>query len=512
MKHTDFLKLLLLVIFGITGAFGFPPWGLTPLTLIAVAGLGLIIASAPPFRAAFHSWVMFSAQNFVALNWISEAFLVVYPEMGLIAFAPVFCLSAGLAIIPSLLIYAWGRLWPKNRTTLTASMLGLALFLSCAEWLTGHVLTGFPWAITALAASEIKLSQSAATFGAYGVGLLLLAPSLTFAGSFWDFLKNKRLPFGDVALVGLTVILISGSWISHSHPAPQLDTNNTWPVIRLVQANTPQREKWKPENREIIFARHLALSEAPATDRLAAIIWPETATPFRVTEEATLLARIAEVAKAHQGYVLLGTPTRASNTSGLRGYNNSLIAVDSGGDISLRYNKAHLVPGGEYVPFQNYLPLEKLVENRGSFIPGPGLQTFRLSNLPPFSPLICYEIIFPGEVVLKKDRPDWIINITNDAWYGNSAGPYQHLAISRLRAIEEGLPLVRVANTGISAAFDGKGRELGRIPLETTGFIDVALPPPEKPTLYSKFGDRIYLMLLLGLAIPSLGSGMFRRS
>jgi len=300
--------------------------------------------------------------------------------------------------------------------------------------------------------------------------------------------------------------------VSHPNPGPKSVAKKDWSVVRLVQGNTPQREKWKPENQNKIFSHHIELSEAPAHKPLAAVIWSETATPFQVIEAPAAVSAIGRLAAHHNGYVLLGTPTRTDINSGRRQYNNSLIAINAGGNILARYDKAHLVPGGEYIPFQDFLPFGKLVETRGYFKSGPGIRTLRLDGLPPFSPLICYEVIFPGEVALNEDRPDWIVNITNDAWYGDSAGPYQHLAISRLRAIEEGLPLVRVANTGISAAFDGKGRELGRIELGTSGFLDIALPPPETPTLYGRHGDTIYLILLIIFFAGSLAPASFRRS
>jgi apolipoprotein N-acyltransferase len=512
MKRPVLLELLLATGLGTAGAFGFPPWDIFPLTLLAVAALAVLVTNVSPSRAALLTWVMFTAQNFVGLNWISEAFLVVIPNMGLGALGPVLCLAAGLSLIPTLLVYIWQRFWPQVRTGKTASMLALAICISGSEWLTGHLFTGLPWAITSLAASEIGIAQSASTFGAYGIGLLLLAPSLTVTGAIWRLVHEKNLPVPDICLVIFTITLLTASWAAHPNPGPKPVAKNDWPVVRLVQGNTAQREKWKPENQNKIFSHHIELSKAPARKPLAAVIWSETATPFQVIEAPAAVSAIGRLAALHNGYVLLGTPTRTDINSGHRQYNNSLIAINAGGKILARYDKAHLVPGGEYIPFQDFLPFGKLVETRGYFKSGPGIRTIRLDGLPPFSPLICYEVIFPGEVALNEDRPDWIVNITNDAWYGDSAGPYQHLAISRLRAIEEGLPLVRVANTGISAAFDGKGRELGRIELGTSDFLDIALPPPETQTLYARHGDKIYLILLIIFSAVSLLPCTFRSS
>ena len=214
-------------------------------------------------------------------------------------------------------------------------------------------------------------------------------------------------------------------------------------------------------------------------------------------------ATIAAVAP-RDGYVITGAlranpppdpPTRIWN---------SIEAIDGAGAIRAHYDKAHLVPFGEYVPMGDVLPVKKITPGSIDLSAGPGPQTIALSGLPAFSPIICYEAIFPGAVVDDKARPAWILNVTNDAWYGRSSGPYQHFAIARTRAIEEGLPLVRVANNGISGVIDPAGRVVARTGLDSVGHADVALPPPAAPTLYAAAGDWLFAaMLLLGL-VPVL--------
>jgi apolipoprotein N-acyltransferase len=245
----------------------------------------------------------------------------------------------------------------------------------------------------------------------------------------------------------------------------------------------------------------LDLSSAPGTRKIAAVLWPEAATPFLLERDAQARRELGAIAGEH-GYVITGA-VRANPPPGpiLRLW-NSLEAVDGHGDIVARYDKAHLVPFGEYVPLRNWLPLQKITPGSFDYTAGPGPRTIDLPGLPPFAPLICYEIIFPGAAVDEQARPDWILNVTNDAWYGRSSGPYQHFAIARTRAVEEGLPLVRVANNGISGVVDGVGRVTARIDLDTVGYADLPLPAAHAQTLYARTGDWTFLALLFLGAIP----------
>jgi len=510
---------------GVVAAFGFPPDGIGWLTLAALAVLAWRLPGASPRRAAALAWLFATAWHFTALSWVSEAFRVTFPDMGPVSYLPVAGLAAGLALFWTLAVYLWRRFWPAADQGGAPAFLGLAAALGLGEWLMGHLFTGFPWALAALAfAEDPMLAQHVRALGTYGLSLTLIAAPLALAGAFARAVDLRTLPVADTALALIAVAITAAPWdrlpteraaaaaatpSPRSEPAPAagappaaaaarpaVDAGDpeTWPVIRMVQGNIPQRIKWQVENRTAIFVRHLQLSRAPAPRPLAAIVWPETATPFRPDASPEAMQALASVAPPG-GYVILGAPLRRQEADGREVHTNSLIAVDPTGAIVARYDKAHLVPGGEYVPFEEILPFGKLVEGRGSFTPGPGVKTVDLPGLPAFSPLICYEVIFPGAVAVESDRPAFLLNVTNDAWYGASAGPHQHLAIARLRAIEEGLPLIRVANTGISAAFDGRGREIGRIPLQETNYLDVALPPPEAETVYARYGDALFFAL-----------------
>lgn len=263
--------------------------------------------------------------------------------------------------------------------------------------------------------------------------------------------------------------------------------------LRIVQGNIPQEEKWAPENREATFARYLELSTRPGD--FDVLLWPETAFPGFLDEDTEARARIA--AALPDGSVLLtGVPDRVPSDDGMR-YFNTVQAFGETGEILTGYAKHHLVPFGEYVPFRGWLPIERLTAGLGDFTPGPGPRTLALPGVPLVAVAICYEIIFPGHVVDDLFRPDWIFNATNDAWFGTSIGPEQHLASARMRAVEEGLPVIRAANTGISAVIDASGEIVARLDTGETGIIDASLPSARPPTLYASFGDWMLLALIL---------------
>ena len=242
---------------------------------------------------------------------------------------------------------------------------------------------------------------------------------------------------------------------------------------------------------------------APTTHRLSAILWPEAAATFLIERDAPRRAVLAALAPRN-GYVITGALRANEPPAPVSEVWNSIEAVDGEGKIRAHYDKAHLVPFGEYIPFRRLLPINDFIPGAIDMSAGPGPQTLTLPGLPAFSPSVCYEAIFPGAAVDRAARPAWIFNVTNDAWYGRSSGPYQHFAIARTRAIEEGVPLVRVANNGISGVIDPAGRVLARTGLDSIGYADVALPAAAARTVYAAAGDWIFAaMLLLGL-VPVL--------
>jgi apolipoprotein N-acyltransferase len=281
--------------------------------------------------------------------------------------------------------------------------------------------------------------------------------------------------------------------------------------VVLVQGNVAETLKWDPDRAAAIFRRYLSLTKegvAKAGNGPKVVVWPESASPFLLASDA--LARLAIAAAANGGApgpvpALVGSIRFASGhfTPGERP-RNSLLAITGTGSIAAVYDKWHLVPGGEYQP--SWVPLPVQLVPGGGFAPGPGPRTLHVPGLPPVGVLICYEAIFPAESVDEADRPAWLVNVTNDAWFGDSTGPRQHLTAARMRAVEEGLPLMRAANTGISAAFDPFGREQGRLGLDREGTLVERLPGGLPPTPFARWG----LAIPGALAALLLGAGLSR--
>lgn len=485
---------LLALIAGQAVAYSFPPSPNPYGILLGLAAVTFYLDARSPARVFGIGWLFGISWHFGALNWISQAFLVPMPGMGAFSLLPVLALAGAFALYIALAFYLWRRFWPGADRPSVAVRLGLAGVLSISEYAYGHLFTGFAWDLTALAFVETSLINVGSVFGAYGVGLLALASALAASGAVRRWSVQKCLPRCDSALVAGSVVFLASGFLYARSPSEPVAPGADAIIVRMVQGNISQRIKWKPENRGIIFNRHVALSSKKNAPKPDLIVWPETATPFNVAESEKALEIIGGL-PAENGFAIIGTPIRTLTEDREYEYANGLVAIDSKGKIAARYDKRHLVPFGEFMPLEAYLPFGRLVPGRGSFTAGPGPLTMELGSLPSFSPLICYEVIFPGAVT-GASRPAFLLNITNDAWYGQSAGPYQHLAITRMRAIEEGLPLVRVANTGVSAAYDAYGVEIARIPLERADAIDVRLPAPNLPTLYALFGDILYGLLL----------------
>jgi apolipoprotein N-acyltransferase len=274
-------------------------------------------------------------------------------------------------------------------------------------------------------------------------------------------------------------------------------------MLRVVQPNIAQTLKWVPAERARNFERLLELTASPAASGAAPVthvIWPETAVPFFLERDAGARQAMASVTPSGGG-IITGAPRVRTEADGGNRFWNSLHAVDGSGAVVASYNKSHLVPFGEYMPLRGILPVGGIAAGATDFSSGPGPATLQVPGLPPFSPLICYEVIFPGAVKDSGNRPDWLLNVTNDAWYGNSAGPHQHFAISRVRAVEEGLPLVRSANTGISGIVDGYGRVTAYLALGERGIVDAGLPRALPITPYGQVGDIILVVLLMSFSL-----------
>lgn len=283
------------------------------------------------------------------------------------------------------------------------------------------------------------------------------------------------------------------------------------PRIRIVQPNIPQIDKWKQDKRDDNLLRHVELSRQDGFAELDAVIWPETAAPFAINLDHER-RRFAAHAAPPGGVLLTGAPRMTPRGTEPFQVWNSLVALAPDGTILDAYDKMHLVPFGEYVPLRDVLPLEKITAGATDFSFGTGPRLMSLPGLPAAGPLICYEVIFPGQIVSDSARrPGWLLNVTNDGWYGISAGPYQHWATARMRAVEEGLPLVRAANTGISGVVDPYGRVVAQQALGTAGIIDAALPPALTPTLFARGGNFIPLIMAAIIGLFALWLNIARR-
>ncbi len=478
---------------GALSALMLPPFHLLPLGVVGLTGLVWLAGAARGARGAFAMGWLFGFGHFlVGLYW---KFLAVYPIV--IGFLPALLATfIGLAAAALRLVPLQGP----------ARILAFAGWWVAFEWLRGHLFSGFPWNLAGYAWTfSDGMIQIAALGGVYVLSLVTVAcfamPALLAEPA------RPKEALLSLAAAGLALAAVYGFGTARLAGAPALGAD-TAPgvVIRVVQPNVSQTAKWDRARHQANFLHHLNLSAGPGFERVTHIVWPETAATFYLAEQKLALESVAQ-AVPPGGLLLTGAPRRGMAGGGMHIW-NSLLAVDGAGRVTASFDKFHLVPLGEYVPLKQYLPLTKVVEGSADFSPGPGPRTLRLAGLPPVSPLICYEVIFPGNVIDPADRPQWLLNITNDAWYGDSPGPRQHFAIARLRAVEEGMPLVRAANTGISGVVDAYGRVVAKLDLGRTGVVDANLPSAVAAPLYGRWGDWCVLTILVTLVLVCVTLGL----
>ncbi len=476
---------------GALAALALPPLHVVPVLLVAIPGLVWAWDGSRSHLGRFGAGWWWGLGFYTAgFYWIAEALLTDPLRFGwMIPFATlglgglVACFSGFATLLAGL---------PGARGP--GRVLLLAAAWTLGEWLRTFVLTGFPWnPLGSVWDPLLPMLQLGSVAGVHGLSLLTVLvfglPALVADFASW----RVRLAAPAVA-----VALVAAAW---GWGAARLAAHPTRMVpevrLRLVQPALMQKNKWRDDLRESSLRDLVVLSRGPGFGSVTDVVWPETAAPFFLDLDSSHRAIAAE-AVPPGGLLLAGAPRITPQGVEPMRLWNSLDVVDGDGRIVGIYDKVHLVPFGEYVPFRDILPLAKITHGGMDFSPGAGHRTLDLPGLPPVSPLICYEAIFPGQVVGRgQTRPQWLLNITNDGWFGNSAGPYQHLAAARMRAIEEGLPLARAANTGISAVFDGFGREVAWLPLGTRGVVDSPLPrAPDGVTPYGRWGDAIPFALM----------------
>ncbi len=495
---------LIAVLAGALAALALPPLAVLPALLVAFPILLALINSASRgIVAARRGWWFGFGYHLIGLYWITEAILFEAARFWWLVPLAVPALAAVLAVF--IAIPAWVA-WFAAPCRFSAGQsetghgqaaqvqFGPAQVMTLAGgWVLGDLArqfvgTGFPWnplgSVWAIPGriGDVML-QPAALASVHGLTLVTVALACAPA------LHWRSRAF---------CIALFLAWIGYgtNRLASPLPPDRPIRVV-LVQGNVPQGQKWDPALRNTVFDRYLHLTDEgvrAAGPGQHVVVWPETASPFLL--DATALKAIS--AAGHNEPVLAGAG-RFDEDDRPR---NTLFAVTGTGSVAALYDKWHLVPFGEYQPSWAQIGIQ-LVPGDG-FARGPGPETLRIPGVPPVGPLICYEAIFPGQIIDEADRPDWMVNVTNDAWFGTSSGPRQHLAAARLRAVEEGLPLMRAANTGITAAFDSRGHEITRIGMELAGYRTVMLPGPLPRTVFAQFG----LILPGGLALVSLIAGM----
>ena len=535
-------RILIAFLAGAGTALALAPLNLWPAPFITFPILLWLVDGAAAGRlggvwaAAAVGW-WFGFGYFVAgLYWVGNAFLVDARTFGWLLPFAVTALPAGMALYTAFGVALARLIWRRG----AARVLALAAALTLAEWLRGHLLGGFPWNTFGYALiSPLWLAQGASLTGIWGMTFLAIAVYASPAVLADDRADTAR-PWLPVALGGALIAALAtfGAVRLAMHPTSYVDGVR----MRIMQPNLPQDAKFNISQKQQVMSRYLDLSarstgpQSTGLQDVTHLIWPESAFPFFLTREADALAQIAALLRPGTVLITGGIRPPAPNGVVTRAY-NSVYAIGPDGSILSVYDKVHLVPFGEYLPFQKVLEqlgLMQLTRMRGGFIAGDRRRNQHVPGVPDFLPLVCYEVIFPGDAVPHSERPGWLydhigrylgwpfvagsgerpgwmLNLTNDGWFGKSAGPYQHFQQSRIRAIEEGLPLVRAANTGISAVVDPLGRVIESLPLGTEGLIDARLPQPLPTTLYARAGDGPFAAMLALALILVLRSRALRR-
>ena len=466
---------------GAAGSFALPPFGLVPL----VAALSLPALQLGRATSSGEAGLIAGAAGFgwflASLWWISLSLvtgntghwpLIPLPLFGIPLLLALFWVPAGV------LAHRLGRSAP-------ARVLWFAATLTICEWARGHVATGFPWnAPGYLFSAHVSLLQNASFLGLYGLSFLALL--WAFAAAIWK-LGRRRSAFAMVLILPLAAL--AGLVRLERLPDPPGDTPSK--VVRLVQPAVPQDEKWNRAAR----AGHLETLRTLSRDIYPIpqlVIWPETAFAGLLDREGELFRDTVWSVLPFDGRLITGVPRFDAE----KRLFNSAALVTPRGDVEALYDKRRLVPFGEFVPFRRFLPFADAIAGPVDFSPGAANTLFAVSGYGKMRLLICYETLFPGIGAGSGDRPDILVNLTNDAWFGRTPGPWQHLAQARMRAVEEGIPILRVANTGITAAFDGAGRQLGMIGLGEAGFVDIAVPPRLEPPVYAQWREVIWLLIV----------------
>lgn len=478
-------------LLGPFGALAFAPFYFWPGLLVLGPLVELLRRVATPGRGFLVAAVFGFTYFLAGVYWVGIAFYADAATFGPWAVPAVL----GLCFILGLTVGVAGLL-----TNLVAWRSRVARILAFAvAWTLTEILREygpqFPWnPVSSIWAGSDAALQNVAWAGTYGLSLITVAafaaPALLFQAT---ALRRWALAVPAV----LAALLVAAGW-ARLHLLAPVEASGV--SVRIVQGNIAQGADYSAKLRRDWFERHLQLSRRPVERLPTLVVWPESAVPYQIEQEPLVRELLAE-ATPPGGHMLVGGDRFETGDTGPV-ISNSMFVLDAGGAILGRYDKVDLVPFGEFLPFRSVLGalgMGKLTQGSLDFSRGHGRATLSAPGLPPVSPLICYEAIFPGRATLDGARPQWLLNITNDAWFGDSTGPHQHLAQARMRAVEEGLPLVRAANTGISVVTDAFGRIVARLPQDEAAILDAPLPPAlAEPSLARRHGGIVLTLLLAG--------------
>jgi apolipoprotein N-acyltransferase len=490
---------------GALSALAMAPFNFWPILFVTFPTLVWLIDGSGTGRgrglrsAAATGWWFGFGYFLAGLYWVGYAFLVDAPTFGWLLPIAVLGLPAGLAIFIAFGTALARLLWTRG----AMRILALGVALTTSEWLRGHLLTGFPWNAFGYAlTAPLVLAQGAALIGIWGLTFVAVVAGASPA-TLVDDRAETRWPWLPLALSIAVLVGIGGFGAVRLARTPTRFVDGV--ELRIMQPNLQQDVKFNYAAKQKVMDRYIALSERASgmqqtdTRDTTILIWPESAFPFFLAREPDALSQITQLLGGRTllitGAVRLGEPFNPANPT----VYNSIYVIDHDGSIVSIYNKVHLVPFGEYLPFQRFLEaigLQQLTKLPGGFSAGDRRRPISVPGAPPALPLICYEAIFPDELMPDGLRPDWMVNVTNDGWFGISSGPYQHLQEARVRAVEQGLPMVRAANTGISAVIDPLGRIVDSLALGTEGLLTTRLPRPVGSPVYARVGDVPAAMIL----------------
>ena len=477
-------------VLGMLSARALPPFYAFPVLFLTMSTFLLILNTSENKKQSFAFGYWFGFGYFACnMAWIGNAVLIEAEKLGWLF--PIILLAAGGFFG---LFIAFPALLSNLAKSFYARWLSFASWWVIFEWIRSFILTGFPWNLLgSVLAFDLTLLQAAAVVGTYGLSLAVLlvcsAPALIIIN------KNKTA----FLTATLAILCISGALISYGkYHLAQMDMAESDTKIRLVQPAIPQKMKWNRQKLEQNLEQYINMSKQEGLEDIDFVIWGETATPFALDFEPQYMEKVRE-AIPNKGHLITGLVRYEFYNGKFHPLNSSYI-IDKNGNIADYYDKSHLVPFGEYIPLRRFLPdwITPVTNTITDFLAGTGPRSIKIANEPSFGISICYEIIFPHQIINPKDKPEWLINLTNDGWYGISQGPYQHLVTTRLRAIEEGRTIVRAANTGISAIINPYGKILAQCALNQTDIIDIKLPQQLFiNTIYGQYGNFIPIILCL---------------